>query len=120
MFDRREYMKEYKARYYEANKEKLREYGRNYSNKYRADNRDLVNRKQRVKRCQERIQNGEPLDKRAREVIQLDYYTGEVVETYATLREAAEDNYLNESALCKALANQGGVLKRRELVFAYK
>lgn len=59
------------------------------------------------------------MSKPKRKVMQLDYYTGEKVEVYNSLKEAAEDNFILPGTLCDALREQGGIMKIKKLMFKY-
>ncbi|MHC1749441.1 MAG: hypothetical protein AB9856_14310 [Cellulosilyticaceae bacterium] len=55
--------------------------------------------------------------KRGLKVRQLDYDTGEIIDTYDYLGEAAEDNYINRKAISIALKYNGGFLHSKKLRF---
>lgn len=55
----------------------------------------------------------------AKKVRQLDYYTGEVIETYNSIREAARDNFCDITSVQKALWSRNGVMPLKELKFEY-
>ncbi|OON96023.1 MAG: hypothetical protein ATN36_06670 [Epulopiscium sp. Nele67-Bin005] len=50
-------------------------------------------------------------------VIQLDYKTGEVIEEYLTIRDAAQDNYITEQYLRIVLKSNGGIMYQKKLRF---
>lgn len=52
-------------------------------------------------------------------VRQLDYDTGELIEEYASISDAAEDNWLTFDALSSALIAKNGLMPRRKLRFEY-
>lgn len=52
-------------------------------------------------------------------VRQLDYETGEVIEEYKTMSDAARDNMMEHCVLSHALRTQGGIMKIRRLRFEY-
>lgn len=55
----------------------------------------------------------------AKKVVQLDYYTDEVIEVYSSIGEAAEDNWMDRDDLSKILRIQNGLSHVRKLKFAY-
>lgn len=54
---------------------------------------------------------------RTKQVLQLDFETGEVIDTYASIEEAAYDNWLTHGALSVALRKYNGYLTKKELRF---
>ena len=48
---------------------------------------------------------------------QLDYDTGEVIDTYDCIADAAYDNYVNRKAVSKALQRRNGLLPSKKLRF---
>ncbi|MBU3811234.1 MAG: hypothetical protein H9893_06230 [Candidatus Niameybacter stercoravium] len=59
-------------------------------------------KKLRFEYAEERVNNTK------RKVRQLDYETGELIETYNNMEEAASDNFISLKALRKALSKRGG------------
>lgn len=53
-------------------------------------------------------------------VEQLDFETDEVIETYESIAEAADDNFLHATDLVHVLKHQNGCMKRLKLKFRYK
>ncbi|OON96021.1 MAG: hypothetical protein ATN36_06660 [Epulopiscium sp. Nele67-Bin005] len=51
-------------------------------------------------------------------VVQLDYYTGEIVAVYNSVEEASKDNFILASNLWKVLKWHGGKMRNRKLCFA--
>ena len=54
-----------------------------------------------------------------RKVQQLDYETGEVIETYRSAQAAAEDNFVDSQRLRYALRNKDGIIHKKKLRFKY-
>lgn len=54
-----------------------------------------------------------------KKIRQLDYETGEEVEVYNSITEAAEDNWMRIDVLSEALRKKNGVLKEKKLRFEY-
>lgn len=52
-------------------------------------------------------------------VRQIDIETGEEIEIYGSISEAAEDNWMSYSDLSDALRNKNGLLKIRKLKFEF-
>ena len=55
-----------------------------------------------------------------RKVVQIDYYTGEVIEVYDSVEAAAYDNWLQYASILKALNHRGGRLSKRKIAFKFK
>lgn len=53
-------------------------------------------------------------------VVQIDYYTGEKIEEYVSIAEAAQDNFLAFSQLSKVLNKKGGKMPTKKLCFKFK
>ncbi len=53
-------------------------------------------------------------------VIQVDYYTDELVGSYGSVSDAARDNWLHPRALRYSLNHRQGVLPKKKLKFRYK
>lgn len=56
---------------------------------------------------------------RKRKVRQLDYETGELIEEYSSITEAAEDNWLTYDALSSVLNAKNGLMPIKKLRFEY-
>lgn len=54
-----------------------------------------------------------------KKVRQLDYETGEVIEVYETITEAARDNWMEYNVLSEVLRTQNGIMRKRCLRFEY-
>lgn len=54
-----------------------------------------------------------------KQIRQVDIDTGEEIEVYDSILEAAEDNYIDRERLSVALRKKGGVIKTLELKFEY-
>lgn len=52
-----------------------------------------------------------------RKVAMYDLHTGELIDTYNSIREAEDDNNLFEGAIGQAFCRGGGVLKKAGLKF---
>lgn len=70
-------------------------------------------KKLRFEYAEERVNNTQ------RKVRQLDYETGEVVETYNNMEEAALDNFISLKALRKALSKREGYMPVAKLRFEF-
>ena len=54
-----------------------------------------------------------------RKVRQTDIETGEEIEVYNTLKDAAYDNFTTTTEVRRALQNSNGIMERRQLKFEY-
>ncbi len=54
-----------------------------------------------------------------RNIRQLDYETGELIETYNNMEEAASDNFISVKALRKALSKRDGYMTVAKLRFEF-
>ena len=52
-------------------------------------------------------------------VAQLDYHTGEVIGTYASIQDASNDNWISANALSTALNHNRGILRNKKLRFSW-
>ncbi|MGL5676830.1 MAG: hypothetical protein ACRDDX_10485 [Cellulosilyticaceae bacterium] len=57
---------------------------------------------------------------RNKHILQLDYDTGEVIEEYRYIEDAAYDNWVSRDVLYKAVNNRGGYMEKRKLRFQLK
>ncbi len=55
----------------------------------------------------------------SKKVKQLDYFTGELVEEYNSISDAAYDNWLNERTVYKALNKRNGFIHSLSLRFEF-
>ena len=55
-----------------------------------------------------------------KKVIQLDYYTGDIIETYESISSAADDNFVTRDFLSKCLNHGDGKLNNKKLWFRFK
>lgn len=58
--------------------------------------------------------------KSPKQVEQLDIKTGEVINSFKSINEAARENYADASSLYIALTKNNGVMTRLGLAFRYK
>ena len=70
-------------------------------------------KKLRFEYAEERVNNTK------RKVRQLDYETGELIETYNNMEEAASDNFISLKALRKALSKRDGHMPAAKLRFEF-
>lgn len=56
-------------------------------------------------------------DNKAKRVRQVDFYTGEFIDEYESISEAARDNFLKVDSLQKALKKNNGRMAYKELKF---
>lgn len=56
---------------------------------------------------------------KTRKLNQLDYETGELIETYNNMEEAASDNFISVKALRKALSKRDGYMIVAKLRFEF-
>ena len=56
-----------------------------------------------------------------KKVVQLDYETGEFIDEYDSVSDAAYDNYIdNEDSIRKAIYHRKGFMSKHKLRFKYK
>lgn len=70
-------------------------------------------KKLRFEYAEERVNNTK------RKVKQLDYETGELIETYNNMEDAASDNFISVKALRKALSKRSGYMPVAKLRFEF-
>lgn len=70
-------------------------------------------KKLRFEYAEERVNNSQ------RKIRQLDYETGEVVDTYNNMEDAASDNFISVKALRKALSKRQGYMPVAKLRFEF-
>lgn len=54
-----------------------------------------------------------------KKVVQIDYYTGEYIDEYNSIKEAAEDNYISTASISKTLNRGDGKLNKLKLAFKF-
>lgn len=56
---------------------------------------------------------------KSKKVRQLDYYTGEEIEVYPSIKDAAYDNYVDPVTLSRYLRDKKGLVDYKKLRFEY-
>lgn len=114
MYDHKEYQRKYQVVY---RKQKGAEYWKQKKKEHYQRNREIYLKRAAERRKKRKEELG--IEDRKKKVALLEYETGEVVATYTSMTEAAEDNFTSKNHLRVALKKQGGFMKQKKLRFKY-